>query len=130
MADKRVQLKVLFGQMSDLTAPECNAKKCRCATPTLCCDAMYCEMALQFSKDFWNEDISDRMIPDQHLPFMGPGGCVLEPHLRPLCTLHTCEINAFGFKRGDPAWTKKYHDLRDKIDEVTYAVEKESCEKN
>ena len=60
------------------------------------------------------------LVPTGHptLPFMGPNGCTVEPHLRPLCTMHTCAINAFGFKPDDPEWTVKYFVLRELIEEA------------
>jgi hypothetical protein len=39
-------------------------------------------------------------------------GCTVPPHLRPLCTMHTCDINSCGFKPSDPRWTKEYFKLR------------------
>jgi hypothetical protein len=49
------------------------------------------------------------------LPLMGPDGCIAAPHLRPLCTLHTCAINGRGTS-GNMEWDKKYFELREKID--------------
>lgn len=59
------------------------------------------------------------------LPFMGPNGCTIEPHLRPLCTLHTCAINSFGFKPDDMAWTERYFKLREAIEDAMWKQEKE-----
>lgn len=126
LSEKRIQLKQLFRDMSDLTAPECGSK-CRCTSPTRCCDAMYCEMAVDFAKQFWGEDIRHLGNDDEHIPFLGPGGCVLPPHFRPLCTLHTCEINSFGIKRNDPTWTKRYFELREQIEEVQYGIEEQEA---
>lgn len=50
------------------------------------------------------------------LPFMGSDGCIVAPHLRPICTVHTCDINSLGFKKGDPDWTKRYFALRAKLE--------------
>lgn len=63
-----------------------------------------------------------RLTPTDHptIPFLGPGGCVVPPHLRPLCTLHTCEISSIGVKRGDPVWTEKYFDLRNEINDLEF----------
>lgn len=44
------------------------------------------------------------------------GNCILEPHLRPLCTLHQCMIDSWGFDPEDPEWTRKYFELRGRID--------------
>lgn len=58
------------------------------------------------------------LTPTNHpsLKFMGPTGCIVEPHWRPLCTFHTCAVNGIGFKFNDEAWNKKYFKLRKKID--------------
>lgn len=104
------KLKDLYSQMHDLTLPEC--RKCR--APLSCCDAVYCEASKQVQKE-WGEGI---LAPNTHptLPYMSVNGCVVPPHLRPLCTLHTCEINSLGFKKNDPEWTTKYFSIREQID--------------
>ena len=100
----------LFREMSELTAPEC-AKNCK--IPHSCCDDMYCGMAEEIALDQHGITLTRTSHPT--LRFMGPNGCTVEPHLRPLCTLHTCAVNSHGFKPGDPEWTKRYFDLREKI---------------
>jgi len=107
MKTKTVQL---FRDMSELTAPEC-AKSCR--IPHSCCDDMYCEMAESLAA---KHGVTLTRTTHPRLRFMGPNGCVVEPHFRPLCTLHTCAINSHGVKPGDHEWTKKYFELRDKIE--------------
>jgi len=59
------------------------------------------------------------------LPFLAATGCTVAPHLRPLCTLHTCQVNSFGYKVGDQAWTDKYFTLRQRIDEAEWERHKE-----
>ena len=39
--------------------------------------------------------------PEQNSHSMGPRGCIATPHLRPLCTFHTCAVNAWGGKSDD-----------------------------
>ena len=58
-----------------------------------------------------------KLEPGWHptLPFMGPTGCTVAPHLRPICTAHTCEVNEHGRKHGDDAWTNRYYDLLEEI---------------
>jgi hypothetical protein len=113
MTPKLIQL---FREMADLTAPECaNA----CKVPHSCCSPEYCDM------------VEERVLeegallqPTGHptLKFMGVDvngratGCVVEPYLRPLCTLHTCAVNGIGFKIGDDAWNRRYFELREIID--------------
>jgi len=56
------------------------------------------------------------------LMYMGPNGCIVEPHLRSLCTFHTCAINNLGFKPGDEFWTAKYFELRTQIEELSFTA--------
>ena len=100
----------LYKQMSDLTQPIC-ANKCR--APQSCCDAMYCEMADFYAKE---QGILLEKTNHPNLPFMGPQGCTVPPHLRPSCTLHVCCINSLGFMPGNPKWTKEYFKIRTKIE--------------
>lgn len=99
----------LFKEMAELTLPKCK----ECPRPMSCCDPMYCEIAEGYSKE------RGFPVPEKHagrLPFMGPNGCVMPPHQRPLCTLHVCSINGLGFDPKDPEWTKNYFKLREKIE--------------
>lgn len=105
----------LYRRMFDLTAPECRDT---CKIPHSCCSSEYCGYARQWAKERWGVD----PIPTNHsvLPYMGSNGCILEPHLRPMCTLHTCAINAFGFKPNDVTWTDEYFGLRELIEMAEY----------
>jgi hypothetical protein len=115
MPTSNEKLTSLYAAMSELTAPEC-ATACR--VPHSCCSAEYCDMAESWAKDRWNVDISAQRTDHPTLPFMGPRGCVLKPHFRPSCTLHTCAINGIGAKVGDPKWTRRYFWLRRAIESV------------
>lgn len=101
----------LYQLMADHTAPEC-AKNCR--KPHTCCDDSYCGMAQAYAK---LRGVELEPIEGSKIRFLGPNGCIVPPNLRPICTLHTCAINSFGFKPGDPAWTQRYFEIRDMIDE-------------
>lgn len=103
-------LKALYLRMSELTAPEC-ATVCR--IPHSCCDPMYCELTTDIAKE---RGVTLEPTGHPTLRYMGPNGCIVEPYFRPLCTLHTCEINSFGFKRGDEKWTRRYFKLREEIE--------------
>lgn len=100
----------LFRKMADLTEPECASV---CKLPRSCCSPEYCDMAEETARDH-----GVVLTPTDHptLKFMTPTGCIVEPHWRPLCTLHTCAFNNMGFKLNDEAWNKKYFKLREKID--------------
>ncbi|MFN4090301.1 MAG: hypothetical protein ACK4QW_14835 [Alphaproteobacteria bacterium] len=108
--DGRDRLVTLYAALAAHTEPECMAA---CPRPMTCCAARYCAIAIDFAAEHWDVDLE----PTWHrtLPLMGPRGCVAEPHLRPICTAHTCAVCTFGEKPGDPAWTERYNDLRDAI---------------
>jgi hypothetical protein len=72
---------------------------------------MYCEIAIEYAAES-GETLQRTDHPT--LPLMGPTGCVVAPHLRPLCTLHVCSINGVGHDK-DPVFTEKYFVLRDAI---------------
>jgi len=110
------QLIILFQKMSEMTSPEC----AKCRNPHSCCDALYCQCAEIYAKDEWGVDLTPLKTDHPKLPFMGSDGCVVPPHLRPLCTMYTCDINSLGIKKGDPVWTEKYFTLREEIDDLEW----------
>jgi hypothetical protein len=120
MTASQQRLVILYAQMSELTAPEC-AHTCR--VPWSCCHSIYCEAAIMWAKAKWDVELVKTNHPT--LPMMGPSGCTVAPHLRPMCTVHTCEVNSLGVKRGDLAWTKRYFVLREEIDELEFENLKE-----
>ncbi|UEM03298.1 hypothetical protein JL101_025575 [Skermanella rosea] len=109
--DPRQRLIALYAELAAHTEPECAGS--RCAKPLSCCAPMYCDLTRDFALEYWGE----RLEPTWHpvLPFMGPRGCTVAPHLRPICTAHTCEVNEHGCKRGDEAWNARYFDLTEEI---------------
>lgn len=100
-----------YQEMYEITEPECRTS-CRC--PQSCCSAEYCESTIAYALDAWQTVLT----PTGHarFPLMGPTGCVAAPHLRPLCTMHTCDVSGLGGKRGDPEWTRRYLKLRAHIE--------------
>lgn len=108
MTPKIIQL---YREMSELTAPEC-ARVCK--IPHSCCSPEYCDMAEEIAAE---AGVTLTRTDHPTLKFMGPKGCIVEPHLRPLCTLHTCDVNNLGFKRNDEAWTKRYFEIREALEE-------------
>lgn len=115
MSEAPEKLVVLYQEMADLTAPEC-ATSCRC--PHTCCDDFACQMTKQYAKEKYG--IALTQYPPNHRGafYLGPSGCTVAPYLRPHCTMHTCDINGLGFKRGDRKWTQKYFSLRAKIEDM------------
>ncbi|HUS98154.1 MAG TPA: hypothetical protein VMX97_15615 [Hyphomicrobiaceae bacterium] len=108
----------LYVEMAQLTAPEC-ATVCR--VPFSCCSPEYCEASIDWAKKRWGIDlprVNGKNQRGEVLPLLGGKGCTAAPHLRPTCTVHTCDINGLGCKKGDPAWTAKYFKLREQIEQI------------
>jgi hypothetical protein len=108
----------LFQQMYDLTKAKCCGctKRLRPFNNVGCCNVMYCEMADAYSGEHEPVPVDERVQTD--IKYLRADGCILAPHLRPICTVHNCQINSLGFVPGDPGWTKRYFKLREKIDAV------------
>lgn len=117
--EKKEELVKLMAEMATLSAPEC----AKCRIPHSCCAPEYCKAAAEHAENEWGVTLSPTGHPT--LDFMGwdgekSTGCTIAPHLRPMCTLHTCEVNSLGFKRGDATWTENYFALREKIEETYF----------
>jgi hypothetical protein len=112
------QLIKLYKSMYDLTEPECRLS---CRMPQRCCSPEYCEATIEFAAEEWNMKLE--RTDHLKLPLMGPSGCTAPPHVRPMCTFHTCDVNGLGFKRNDPdgEWNKKYFELREEIETLEYS---------
>lgn len=108
----------LYRQMADLTLPECRDT---CRIPFYCCSPHACQVTRSWAKEKYGIELEETDHPI--LPFMGERGCTVAPYLRPLCTVHTCDINSFGYKPGDDQWTDRYFALRDKIADLEYEQE-------
>lgn len=109
--DKRPEL---YQRMADLTLPECTNV---CNPPLSCCDPLYCQMAKDFAMEYYGIDLPE-VGYHPSLPFMSENGCVVSPHLRPICTIHVCSISGLGFKKGDPEFDRRYFALRDQLNEA------------
>ena len=111
------KLKQLYREMAELTKPECDHT---CLCPHSCCAPEYCEDAKKYAKEEFGITLKEEPPTKKGLLFIGEHGCTVEPYLRPNCTVHTCDINSFGVKRGDPVWTEKYFQLRGRIEELEW----------
>lgn len=118
LAKKREELVSLYKEMYELTVTECAS----CRVPHSCCSPEYCDMAADIAHEQWDVDLEPLRTGHPMLPFMGKSGCVVAPHLRPLCTLHTCDMNGLGYKRDNPEWTARYDALRNRIMVLEYEV--------
>jgi len=113
--------KTLWAEMAALTEPLCAGKAPGgCKAPHSCCDPMYCQQAFDIARE-----LKEKLEPtgfNKILPLMGPNGCVAPPHLRPICTVHVCCIQGFGFNPDDPGWTREYFKLRKKLERTLIAI--------
>lgn len=91
----RELVKQLSKEMAAITLAKC--KQCRC--PLSCCSPEYCELSIEYAKDEWGVELVVTGHPD--LPLMGSAGCVVEPHLRPICTVHVCENHLWNLEFRD-----------------------------
>jgi hypothetical protein len=112
-ADAR--LLIAYERMAALTAPVCGVD-CGKLAKYRCCSPEYCEMAKEWSTERYGVTLDE--TGHETLPFMGPTGCSIAPHFRPLCTLHTCDVNSLGFKKHDQKWTDAYFKLRNEIEQL------------
>lgn len=102
----------LFEQMAKHTISEC----ANCRIPYSCCEEMHCQATIDYARDRFGIELQTTGNP--RAPLLGSTGCTVEPYLRPICTVHTCEIASYGCKQNDPAWTARYFELRNQIDEI------------
>lgn len=117
------RLMKLYEEMSQHTKHRCGSKaKCRVSTQNRCCDEFYCRVAKEWAKEKWNVDLEPTGHPE--LPFMGKDGCVVPPHMRPICTVHDCQINSYGFDPQQPNWTKIYFRIRGEIEHLELRKER------
>lgn len=109
----------LYQQMYEHTEPACG----QCRAPRSCCDPMVCEFTAGSAKERWGVDLPATGHPKY--PLMandGSGKCTAAPHLRPMCTLHNCDICSLGFHKTDQEWTKRYYEIREEIDLLEWEV--------
>lgn len=116
------KFKELSQHMSDHTANECGSPDCRPYKRGGCCTQFDCEMAASIAAGM-GENVRPLSISNDEVRFFSADQpCVLKPWQRPVCTWHTCKINALGFKPGDVEWTTRYFRLREAMNE-----EMENC---
>jgi hypothetical protein len=108
------QLVAAYQEMYEHTRPECG----KCKVPFNCCSAAACDGTMAHALDQW--DVTLPATGHPKLPLMGEQGCTAAPHLRPLCTVHQCDISASGNKANDPAWTERYYELRERINDLEF----------
>jgi hypothetical protein len=108
-----VDIEEAYKNLADFTQPQC-ATVCR--IPFSCCSPEYCDSTIDYART----EYGVTLVPTSHerLPLMGEKGCIAAPHLRPMCTFHTCDIGSLGFHRTDPKWTKMYFKKRSVVEKL------------
>jgi hypothetical protein len=101
----------LYAEMAALTKPKCG----ECRVPHQCCNPEQCEFTARLAAD---SGVMLNRTSHPRLPFMGEDGCVVAPHLRPICSVHVCENHLW-----DLGFSEKYFKLRDAICEAEYEQE-------
>ena len=111
------KLKKLYQEMYELTITEC----VKCRAPLSCCSRDYCAITKEYAMDEWGVDLAEITMENnpKNLLFMSSRGCTVAPHLRPFCTLHTCDISGYGFLR-DKDKNDRYFALREKINKYEF----------
>lgn len=118
LAEINARLIILCQEISDLTRIPCSGKGPNpCHVPQSCCDSSVCELVIEQAKWDWETTLPRTEHPQY--PLMAPDGhCTAPPHMRPLCAVHCCVIQAWGGDPRDPQWTKSYWKLRNEIDSL------------
>lgn len=105
------ELLQLYAEAEAITKPLClNGTGCGslAARPYHCCEKQHCDKAAKFAQDNYGVNLKPT---GRDIPFMGPGGCTVPLHLRPMCTLHAC---AFSYAPVSDI-TDRYWQLRQQI---------------
>jgi hypothetical protein len=96
-------LKTSFRELAEHTAPKCG----ECRSPYQCCSTMQCELTAEFALETFGVTLERTDHPT--LPFLGPQGCIVAPHMRPICSVHVCGQHLLQ----DDAWSDRYFELRE-----------------
>lgn len=76
--------------------------------------AEHCGIAADYALRYYGVVLEPTGHPT--IPFLGPQGCTVPPHLRPICSLHVCSISWAQVSRLiDDQTTDKYFRLRREI---------------
>ena len=86
----------------------------------ICCEDSYCEATAKYAKEIWNVLLQPTGHPT--VRFLGPTGCSVEPHLRPLCTEHQCNFRTFGKFPDSSTDTSKFVELLKEMEDINYQL--------
>lgn len=105
-------LESVFKDLAAHTAPACGS----CRLAHACCNTGQCEATLALAKEDFGVDLTPLKTNHPTLPFLGATGCVVPPHLRPICSVHVCEKHL----EAETPWTNRYWELRDIADDLLW----------
>ena len=94
-----------FNQLAEATAPKCGS----CLAAYACCTPQQCEDTAAFALETFGVTFEHQ---GGRLPFLGEKGCIVPPHLRPICSVHVCETH---FQ--DAEFAERYFELRETASE-------------
>lgn len=113
MSETQKGLPELYAEIAALTNEHC---KHTCTRMGWCCDYDYCQFAME---DAAKAGVKLEPTGNPKLPMLGADGkCIVPPHLRRMCSLHSCDISSVGFFKGDRPRTVKYMNLRQQIEKI------------
>jgi len=103
-----------YERIAEHTRSACD-QLCKHPSTYRCCERQYCKMALAFAK---KRGVTLPTTGHPEFPLMGPDNrCTAPAHLRPICAIHHCDINAAGPLRltasASKEWTDTYFLLRE-----------------
>jgi hypothetical protein len=102
----------LWEEMAQLTHEKCIQK---CHNIGACCNAITCGFVIDYAVSL---GIVLAPTKNKNVPLLDENNrCIAPPHLRPLCSIHQCDISSVGTCVEDPSWTKKYFKIREKLDD-------------
>jgi hypothetical protein len=104
---KLSEIETLYNKISELTRPKCAT----CNVPYGCCAKEHCDFAAMMLRE---KGIEPPAATGHKLPFMGPSGCILPPHHRPICAVHVCDKQVYSSTK----FCNKYMKLREQISEL------------
>lgn len=102
-----------FQALADHTKNACGS----CRVPYACCTTEQCHATARVALEDFGTDLTPLMTDNPRLPFLGPNGCVVAPHLRPVCTVHVCDSHLTN-----TAWSDRYWDLREEAGDALEAM--------
>lgn len=98
-----------YQEIADVTKPKCG----NCVVANSCCAPEFCDHA---EKVAGQHGVKLERTGHKTLKFMGPNGCTVPPYLRPICSMHVCEMH---YAR-DAEFAEKYFELRSSVDEMEW----------